>query len=268
VPSARVPHLSNTPADDVWPPAEHGGPVGETDLGPRDAATGRPDSRARSRALLVIGGLVAVDAIMIAVNIAFGTSADFPERMNITRNHGWPEIFLYLQWLAAAAVLWKLRPHAALYAVWSMVFLYRFLDDFFELHRSLEHLLTAGPLWLLGPIGAAAEAKEILGHVASEIGLISLVVLALFVIRRGRKVPEVTRFSRHAIALMAVYLTFLLYGEQLVRPFISDRRIAVILEEGGEMIVGSLLLGLVLVQAAHLRSRQERLVPIAPPGRP
>ena len=263
--SARVPHLSSTPADDVWPPIEHGRPVGETDLGPRDAALDRSESRARSLALLALTAFLAGDVILVALNIAYGTSAGFPERLNVTRTHGVPEIFLYLQWLLAAAVLWRLRAHAALYAVWSMVFVYRFVDDAFELHRGLERLSNVDSLSLIEPFGPGAEIKEVLGHVVSESVLLLLVIVALFAIRRRATSIDAIHFSRKAVALMVAYVACLMIGEWLVLFVVSDRRIAAILEEGGEMVAGTLLLGLVLLHFAQVMSRPRRPAVIGPP---
>jgi hypothetical protein len=260
--------LSSTPADDVWPPVEQGRPVGETDLGPRDAALDRPESRARSFALLAITAFLAGDIILVALNIAFGTSAGFPERLNVTRTHGVPEIVLYLQWLLAAAVLWKLRAHAALYAVWSMVFVYRFLDDAFELHRGLERLSNVDSLSLIEPFGPGAGIKEVLGHVVSESVLLILVIGALLAIRRLPTSIDAIRFSKKAIALMVAYVVCLMIGEWLVLFVVSDRRIATILEEGGEMVTGTLLLGLVLLHAAHVLNRPRRPAVIDPLDQP
>jgi hypothetical protein len=251
--------------DDVWPPIEHGRPVGETDLGPRDAALDRPESRARRLALLAITGFLAGDVLLVALNIAFGTSAGFPERLNVTRTHGVPEIFLYVQWLLAAAVLWRLRAHAALYAVWAVVFVYRFLDDAFELHRVLERLSNVDSLSLPEPFGPGAEIKEVLGHVVSESVLLILVIVALLAIRRRPASIDGIRFSRKAVALMTAYVVCLLVGEWLVLFVVSDRRMASILEEGGEMVTGTLLLGLVLLHAAHVLNRPRPREVIGPP---
>ena len=250
--------MSSTPEDDVWPPIEHGRPVGEADLGPREAALDRPESRAGSFALLAIGAILSGDVIFVAINIAFGTSPGFPERLGVTRTHGVPEIFLYLQWLLAAAVLWKLRAHVALYGVWAMVFVYRFFDDAFELHRALERLSNVDSLSLIEPFGPGAEIKEILGHVASESVLLILVIVALLAIRRRPTSIDAIHFSRKAVALMVAYVVSLMFGQWLVLFVVSDRRVAGILEEGGEMVAGTLLLGLVLLHAAKVLTRPRR----------
>jgi len=260
--------LSSTPADDVWPPVEHGRPVGETDLGPRDAALDRPGSRARSLALFAITAFLAGDLILVALNVALGMSAGFPERLNVTRTHGVPEIFLYLQWLLAAAVLWRLRAQAAVYGVWAMVFLYRFFDDAFELHRGLERLSNVDSVALIEPFGPGAEIKEVLGHVASESVLLILVIVALLAIRRRPTSIDAIHFSRKAVALMVAYVACLMIGEWLVLFVVSDRRVAAILEEGGEMVAGTLLLGLVLLHAAQVLTRPRRLAVIETSGEP
>jgi hypothetical protein len=208
------------------------------------------------------------DVILVAINIAFGTSAAFPERLNVTRTHGVPEIFLYVQWLLAAAVLWRLRAHGALYAVWSMVFVYRFFDDAFELHRGLERLSNVDSLSLIEPFGPGAQIKEILGHVVSESVLLILVVLALLAIRRRPTSIDAIRFSRKAVVLMVAYVSCLMVGEWFVLFVVSDRRIAAILEEGGEMVAGSLLLGLVLLHAAQVMDRSRRPAVIGQLERP
>jgi hypothetical protein len=218
--------------------------------------------------LLAIATFLAGDMILVAVNIAFGTSAALPERLSVTRTHGVPEIVLYLQWLLAAAALWRLRANAAVYGVWAMVFVYRFFDDAFELHRGLERLSNVDSLALIEPFGPGAEIKEVLGHVASESVLLLLVIVALIAIRRRPTSIDAIHFSRKAVALMAAYVVCLMIGEWLVLFVVSDRRIAAILEEGGEMVAGTLLLGLVLLHADQVMNRPRRPAVIGTPEEP
>ena len=205
---------------------------------------------------------------LVAINIAFGTSAGFPERLNVTRTHGVPEIFLYVQWLLAAAVLWRLRAHAAVYGVWAMVFVYRFFDDAFELHRGLERLSNVDSVSLIEPFGPGGEIKEVLGHVASESVLLIRVIVALIAIRKLPTSIDAVRFSRKAVALMVAYVACLMIGEWLVLFVVSDRRIAALLEEGGEMVAGTLLLGLVLLHAAQVMNSRRRPPVIGTPEQP
>lgn len=207
--------------------------------------------------------IIAIEAAFVVLGIAFGERQDFPERLKVTRHFGVPEVFVYLQWLLAAGLMWRLRAQSALYGIWAFVLVYRFAGDAFEFHHVLERLLNPGALRLLEPFGSTLAIKEVLGHVVDESTLILLVLLALLAIGRRATDPVAKQYSRRAIALQVLYVMFVVLGEWLFLFLIDDRRVAGLLEEGGEMVAGSLIFGLALLQAARLSSGRER-VPAVP----
>ncbi len=244
--------MSGIPAYDAGLPTEPDvGSTGETVHDP-PTAIDRSWLARRSRLLLAIAAIIAVESAFVVANVAFGQREDFPERLSVTRHLGVPEILTYLQWLLAAALMWKLRVHGAVYALWAFVLLYRFAGDIFEFHHFLERLLNPGALRLFEPFGATPAIKEVLGHVVDESMLMILVLLAMFVIGRRRPDPVATLYTRRAIVFQGLYVMFLVLGEWLFLFVIDDRRVASILEEGGEMTAATLIFGLALLQAGKL----------------
>jgi hypothetical protein len=249
--------MSETPTHDVGLPTDsHVGSIGETAHDPPDA-TDRSWLADRSRLLVAIVAIMAVEAALIAANIAFGQREDFPGRLSVTRHLGVPEVLVYLQWLLAAALMWSLRRHGAVYVVWAFVLLYRFAGDILEFHHFLERLLNPGALRLIEPFGAVPAIKEVLGHVVDESTLMILVLLALVAIGRRRPDPIARTFTRRAIALQVMYVVFLVLGEWLFLFVVDDRRVAGILEEAGEMAAATLIFGLALMHAGALSGRRE-----------
>ena len=222
----------------------------------------------RTRLLVALGAILAIEAAFVVANIAFGQRPDFPERLRVERHLGVPESLQYLQWLLAAALMWKLRVHSAVYALWAFVLLYRFAGDILEFHHFLERLLNPGALLLFEPFGAAPAIKEVLGHVVDESTLMILVLLAMFAIGRRRPDPVAALYTRRAIGLQVLYVVFLVLGEWLFLFVIDDRRVAGILEEAGEMTTVTLIFGLALLQAARLSGRPEGPVTAARSGGP
>lgn len=231
----------------------------EAVLDPQDAALDLPRAGTRTRALVAIGAIITIEAAFVVLDIAFGERQGFPDRLKVTRHLGAPEVFVYLQWLFAAGLMWRLRAQNPLYGIWAFVLVYRFVGDFFEFHRVLERLLNPGALRLLEPFGSTPAIKEVMGHVVDESTLILLVLLTLVAIGRRQSDPVAAQYSRRAIALQGLYVVFLVLGEWLFLFLIDDRRVAGILEEGGEMWTGSLIFGLALLQTARLSSGRELL---------
>ena len=245
--------MSGIPAYDAGLPIE---PDGTTSEG----VPGRPTaidrnwlvSQSRSRLLVAITAIIAIDAAIVVANLAFGQREDFPGRLSVTRHFGVPEVLVYLQWLLAAVLMWRLRVHGAVYALWAFVLLYRFVGDIFEFHHLLERLLNTGTLRLFEPFGATPAIKDVLGHVVDESMLIILVLLGMFAIGRRLSDASATLYTRRAIALQVLYVVFLVLGEWLFLFVIDDRPVAGILEEGGEMTAATLIFGLALLQAGKL----------------
>lgn len=249
--------VRRSPTYDVEPPIDPDvGSIAET-AQDQDASIDRSWWDSRSRALVAIVAVLAIEAALVVANIAFGEREGFPERLSVTRHLGVPELLVYLQWLLAAGVMWRLRAHSALYGIWALVLSYRLAADVFEFHHFFERVLDPGALRLFEPFGPAAAIKDVLGHVVDESALMILVLLALLTIGRRGADPAATLYSHRAIGLQALYVVFAVLGEWLFLFVIDDRRVAGILEEGGEMVAASLILGLCLLQAARLFGGRE-----------
>jgi hypothetical protein len=260
--------MSGMPTYDTGLPAEP--EVGSTADGVLEQrpTIERTSFGSRTGLLVAVGAILAVEAAFVVVNIAFGDRSDFPDRLRVERHLGVPEALQYLQWLLAAGLMWRLRVNSVVYALWAFVLLYRFAGDILEFHHLLERLLNPGALLLVEPFGAVPAIKEVLGHVVDESTLMILVLLAVFAIGRRKPDPVAALYTRRAIGLQVLYVTFLILGEWLFLFVIDDRRVAAILEEGGEMTAVTLIFALALFQAARLSDAREDPPPHIPTGGP
>ena len=84
-----------------------------------------------------------------------------------------------------------------------------------------------------------------------------MALLTLLAIGRRATDRVAKQYSRRAIALQVLYVAFLVLGEWLFLFLVDDRRVAGLLEEGGEMWTGSLIFGLALLQFARLSDRRD-----------
>ncbi len=217
----------------------------------------RPLVASSTTVFALIALLVAVDLAFIVFDVVAGASDTFPDRMRLARERGIPEFFQYGKWLLAAALMWQARRVAALYVVWAVTFLVLLADDSLSLHERFG--LATAPYAPTTPFGLDIE-PYVLPQLLLQSGMGLLLLVALVIV--ARRTPSVTalRFSAIGLFLLAVLAGFAI-GADFVLDLITDRgsnREAQIFEEGGELLVGSMLLAHVLLEVSRLANRAAR----------
>jgi hypothetical protein len=166
-------------------------------------------------------------------------------RFYLDLDGGYPEWFQYLKFsaLIGLMVLLYRRQRAPLYLFWLALFVYLLLDDALRLHE------VAG-LWLAEaanlPAIFALRPRDVGELSFSALVGLSLLTLLLFTYQFSR--PQARRFSQWLLlALLA--LAFFGVGAdmfqamtlRLLRPYPFLRELLVAIEEGGEMMMVSLM---------------------------
>jgi hypothetical protein len=203
--------------------------------------------------------LVAIDLTFMAVNIVAvilheaKLIAEVPELIRVAADWALPEIFGYLKWLVIiAALLWMtFRDMALTPLLWAAVFLLIFLDDAFQFHENVGEWLSS--------TYAFNDHIELSGNDIGEFeyflaaGAVVLILVALVVRNRGTAAYLMSKryvfvlgglaffgVGVDALHQMIAHLTSGLPVWSMLKPAFA------LIEDGGEMIVGSVALALTL----------------------
>lgn len=196
--------------------------------------------------------LLAVDGFFIAVGLA--TSPGWLDSLGLGRlsrelalgpEKSLPSLFLLGKWTATATLLWFL--HAVrgvrIHAFWAAVVSYLIADDLLEMHERVGRLLAGG-----GATGLRLQLAE------SVLTLI-VGVIVLYALWRSHRRPlseDVRRFSHRLVAVMVALLVVGVAFDLLHTLGAGPSRdLAGLLEDGGELVVGTFLLVLVWYYAVR-----------------
>ncbi len=158
----------------------------------------------------------------------------------LSRDRGYAEFFQYTKelWIAFLFLFLAVKRKKGIFYVFSLLFLYLMFDDSFTLHENLGQFL-AEMFHFQDMLGLrAVDFGELL--VSGLVGLLFLAALVLFYFLSDQ-------FSRHIALYMGLFMGMLAFfgvALDMVEVIIPDRGIArvfTIIEEGGEMLVMSLI---------------------------
>lgn len=206
---------------------------------------------------IFLGCLLLCDLVFAALHVLTPPQSLF---WKIGLDHTASEWYQYIKAASGAFILfWLYRAHPSLtYLGWGLALLFIALDDSLRLHERVTEMLER------------ASAPEILGMQAHDYGasvlwgIVGLGLMVLFAIGYARN-PETRAFSRRAALLLA--LLFVAGGVvDSVREhagtmstdwlrYIFHRTIMV--EDGGELVLVSLLVGLSLWQFLSVRATRD-----------
>lgn len=156
------------------------------------------------------------------------------------RDRGYAEFFQYTKelWIAILFLFLAIKKKRGIFYVFSLLFIYFMVDDSFEVHERLGRLI-AETFNFQGLMGLrAVDLGELL--VSGLFGLLFLIALSLFFILSD----QITRRIALYMGIFIVLLAFFGVALDMVGVIIDQRavvRIMAILEEGGEMLVMSLI---------------------------
>jgi hypothetical protein len=210
----------------------------------------------RRRSLLA--GLLVFDLVFISIHLwllSASTLQRFPQ-LNIELDHSLPEYFMYLKWLIAilaTAVAFD-RARVPIYAAWCVLFIYFLLDDALRMHEQLGGWITASLALKSTFFLRGQDIGELLVYGAVGSLLLGQIVLGFFLSGDERA----RRFSRTlAVALIALIFFAVVVDMLHIVAFrlrLPMGHLVGVLEDGGEMVVGSFIAWITACHAVSLRS--------------
>jgi hypothetical protein len=192
-----------------------------------------------------LGLFLATDIVFIIIHIFYlNTDLVSNPYFSIEQDRGYAEFFQYIKeyWIALLLGWLGLRNRSILYGAWSLLFLYLLLDDSCSVHEKLG-LTIGNKLSLLPTFNLrSADLGELI--VSAGVGLFFLVLIAI-AYRFGDRLSRKT--SRHLVTLLFALALFGIVIDLLhiALPFPSWADFLGLLEDGGEMVVMSIIAWLV-----------------------
>lgn len=190
----------------------------------------------------VLVALVFVDLILIAMHIGAGAYYDkIPALLNIAFDHSLGEIFTYAKWATIIVLLWfvsRRTGNPALLAC-AALFAVMLADDSLQIHERLGEVAVNAEA-----VGEASWAnRQTLGEIAVWAVLAALLVPVMLIgfvkSTRAQWIP--------ALRFLGLICLFVLFGgviDSLHQPVANlpyGPQLADLVEDGGEMIVASLI---------------------------
>lgn len=190
--------------------------------------------------VLALFGLLAADALFVLLHVLqiSGTLSD--PRLLLSWDHGYAELFGYAQAATATTLLFLVyrRRAEAVYLAWSLVLVAVIADDALIIHERVAHALAPRlPLpSRLGPSPQNITELVVLGAIGA-----ALLVLIAWAHRRSG--AQARADSRGLLLLLAVLGFFVVVVDRMHAALAGGAGdVAGILEDGGELIVLSLIL--------------------------
>jgi hypothetical protein len=191
---------------------------------------------------LLLGLLLAADAVFIALHLWAAEARPAHRLLSIEADNSYPEVFQYLKflWLALLLALLAWRNRALGYLPWGALFLYLLLDDVLRLHEDGGAALSDA--WQL-PALLGLRSKDLGELAVSALAALALLPPIALAWRRG---DAGLRCLSRRLALLLGLLVLVGIGLDLLatalRPVGLPRLLLGTLEDGGEMVVASLML--------------------------
>lgn len=232
--------------------------------GAMDSATtvpaGARQGRFRKPALVLLALLLASDIALICLHVRWGADDWF---WDLGTDRSYPEVFQYLKWGTASVLLlvlaWKRR--AGTYVVWAVLSLYLLLDDSQWIHE------RAGR-WLVEMLNLRAFEEvyqrhfeyfmlyaQDFGELIFALALAAAVAVALLLFWPGSDAARERIVTKRLIAWVVLFAFFAVGVDMLhvmaweIYPPAIE--LLAIVEDGGEMICASLLVGGLALELAR-----------------
>lgn len=197
----------------------------------------------RTPVAALITMLLAIDVVLIAFHISM-TPIGFPGGFvfDLGADRSYSEFFQYAKnaWamMILAVLAWQRR--AGIFVAWAIVCGYFFVDDAFMLHEragwAVRDAFPSRP-------DAAVHLGE-LGFLAA-VGIILLTIVVIAHVRADRRDREVSAVLMLLFALLILFGVVLDAIHHLLFPGPESRMLFTTLEDGGELILLSLVVGFV-----------------------
>lgn len=200
-------------------------------------------------ALLISGDLLFI--ILYVLSRIYRFTDMTPFRLDIEGSH--PEFYQYIKllWIVLLLIHLAVITRGKGYISWILVFLYFLADDSLQFHertgRFLGELITFQP-----PFGLLAkDAGELIAF-----ALFGIPLLALLIWTYHRGSPTFKRISKDLLLLVVVFAFFVVVfdlAHAILEPNLGRtvNRILTLIEDGGEMVIVSIITWYVFRVAFH-----------------
>lgn len=208
--------------------------------------------------------LLAADSLFILIHfLSITTNIVSDPSFSIERDRGYPEVFQYLKefWIALLFFFLAVKKRAAVYFVWSLLFLTLLIDDYSQYHEfwgaSLSIKLNLPPIFYL----RAMDIGEIL--ISFSLGTIFLLLMSFTYLLADSSSKGASNKILILLALLAFFgvvidMIHIVIRSTLGMHFFYD--FMGLVEDGGEHIVMSIITWSVFT----LISNQLDTAPVSP----
>lgn len=204
-------------------------------------------AKLNKKSLLIL--LVTIDLLFIILYVIYklddnilGSDSKFllSQQFSISRDGSYSEIFQYVKEAAIAIMFfqWFARKRELIYLAWGMTFSYVLLDDSLQLHERLG-LLIGRALEFSPMIGLRTrDFGELMVSAIAGIFLLSFIALGYYLSQSSQR-----KMSQHLLFLLLAIAFFGIIIDMIHEMVKSDMlwKILAVLEDGGEMVVMSIV---------------------------
>ncbi len=191
--------------------------------------------------------LICADFLFIAFHsLAFLTPYFNNPLISLEQDQGYPEVYQYIKWLWIILLLifTSIKRRSLYFSAWVFVFVYLLLDDSLEIHERVGALFEES-LSLVPPLGLRLQD---IGELALA-GMAGLVLLFFISLAYRHGPPTFKKMTIDMLLLIFALAFFGVIVDMLhVITYMADQiswkvsAILAVVEDGGEMIVASLIL--------------------------
>jgi len=186
--------------------------------------------------------LVLTDFFLIALHILHTTHTDYRGSyfLDLTREMGFAEMFQYIKeyWIGLMLLWLALKRRSFLFLGWSQLFIYLLFDDALQIHEKGGNILAR-----------YFNLQPILGLRAQDIGELGIVLivgvafLAIIGISHYFSEQRLREISKRIAILLVALVFFGVFIDMIPYMFRNPEifNLLVLIEEGGEMVVMSLI---------------------------
>jgi hypothetical protein len=191
--------------------------------------------------------LLCADFLFIAFHsLAVLTPSFNNPLMSLEQDHGYPEVYQYIKWLWIILLLIfaSVKRRSMYFSAWVFVYIYLLLDDSLEIHERVGALFE-GSLSLVPPLGLRLQD---IGELAVT-GTAGLILLFFISLAYWHGPQTFKKMSIDMLLMIFALAFFGVFVDMLhVITYMADQiswkvsAVLAVIEDGGEMIVASLIL--------------------------
>lgn len=203
--------------------------------------------------------LLATDIVLITLHVInIYTDLISNVSFSLGTDGGYGELFQYLKeyWIALLLCFVAVRKRSILYLIWSLLFFYLLLDDSIQIHEKLGRRISSRLDFSAGLNLRAQDFGEV--AVSVVVSLLFFILIAIAYRFSDRQSKEISKY----LIIMLFTLAFFGIAVDLLHVVVKGSLFGtffVILEDGGEQIVMSIIACFVFLLPEHLQSDSNRL---------